>query len=85
MCLSLEILTSIVRTGFPILVELIHLVNSVTIFLSQTTLLRWLTFLLGSHTVILTVAFLDLLISSGTSICSTKAFPPLGNSDDVAV
>ena len=29
--------------------------------------------------------FLDLLISSGTSICSTKAFPPLGNSDDVAV
>ena len=28
---------------------------------------------------------LDLFISSGTSICSTKAFPPLGNSDDVAV
>ena len=32
MCLSLETLTSIVRTSLPILVELIDLVNSVTIF-----------------------------------------------------
>ena len=32
--------------------ELIDLVNSVIIFLSQTTLLRWLTFLLRSQTVI---------------------------------
>ena len=39
----------------PILVELIDLVNSVIIFLSQTTLLRWLTLLLGFQTVILTV------------------------------
>ena len=54
-CLSLETLTSIIRTGLPILVELIDLVNSIIIFLSQTTLLRWLTFLLGSQTVILTV------------------------------
>ena len=38
----------------PILVELIDLVNSVIIFLSQMTLLRWLTFLHGSQTVILT-------------------------------
>ena len=53
MCLSLEILTSIIRTGMPILVELIDLVNSVIIFLSQMTLLRWLTFLHGSQTVIL--------------------------------
>ena len=53
--LSLETLTSIIRTGLPILVELIDLVNSVIIFLSQMTLLRWLTFLLGSQTVILTV------------------------------
>ena len=47
------------------------------------TLLRWLTFLLGSLTVSLTVrpAFLDLFISSDTSICSTLGFPPLGNSD----
>ena len=30
-------------------------------------------------------ALLDLFISSGTSICSTMAFPPLGNSDNVVV
>ena len=48
-------LTSIIRTGLPILAELIDLVNSVIIFLSQTTLLRWSTFLFGSQTVILTV------------------------------
>ena len=53
--LSLETLTSIIRTGLPILVELIDLVNSVIIFLSQMTLLRWLTFLLGFQTVILIV------------------------------
>ena len=39
----------------PILVELIDLVNSVMIALSQVTLLRWLTYLLGSQTLILTV------------------------------
>ena len=33
------------------MVELIDLVNSVVIFLSEMTLLRWLTFLLGSLTV----------------------------------
>ena len=38
----------------PILVELIDLVNSVTIFLSKMTSLKWLTFLLGSQTAILT-------------------------------
>ena len=54
MYLSLETLTSIMRTGLPIMVELIDLVNSVIIFLSQTMLLRWLTFLLGSQNVILT-------------------------------
>ena len=55
MFLSLETLTSIIRTGSPILVELIDLVNSVIIFLSRMTLLRWLTFLLGSQMVILIV------------------------------
>ena len=30
-------------------------------------------------------ALLDLFISSDTSICSTVAFPPLGNSDYVVV
>ena len=55
MQLSLETLTSIITTGIPILVELVDLVNSVIIFLSQMTLLRWLTFLLGPQTVILIV------------------------------
>ena len=45
MCLSLEASTSIIRTGYPILMELIDLMNSVIIFLSQITLRRWLTFL----------------------------------------
>ena len=53
--LSFKTLTSIIRTGLPILAELIDLVNCVIIFLSQMTLLRWLTFLLGSQTVILIV------------------------------
>ena len=43
------------KDWLTILVELIDLVNSVIVFLSQMTLLRWLTFLLGSLTVILTV------------------------------
>ena len=51
MCLYLETLMSIIRSGWPILMELIDLVNSVVIVLSQTTLLRWLSFLLGSPTV----------------------------------
>ena len=49
------ILTSIIRADSPILVELIDLVNSVIIFLSLTTLLRWFTFLLGFQNMILTV------------------------------
>ena len=65
MLLSLEILMSIIRTGLPILVELINLVNSDIIFLSQMTSLRWLTFLLGSQTVILIILlfyFLHLIL-----------------------
>ena len=53
--LSLETLRSIIRTGVPILVEVIDLVNSVIIFLSQMNLLWLLTFLLGFQTVILIV------------------------------
>ena len=75
----------IIRTGLPILTELIDPANSVIMFLSQTTLLRWLTFLLGSQTVILSPALLDIFISSDASICSTMTFPPLGNSDHVVV
>ena len=53
--LSLETLMSIIKTGLPILVELIDLMNSVINFLSQMALLKWLTFLFGSQTVILIV------------------------------
>ena len=81
MFLSLE--ASIIRTGLPILVELIDLVNSIIIFLSQMTLLRWLTFLLRSQIDSLSPALLDFFLSSDASICSAMAFPPLGNSDHV--
>ena len=72
MCLSLEILTSIIRTGLPILVELIDLGNSVTIF--QMTLHN-------SHSPTL----LDLFISSDASICFIMTFSLLENSDHVLV
>ena len=81
--MSLETLTSITGTDLLILVELINLVNSVTIFLSQTTLLRCLTFLLRlcfspSYS-------FGILSFFRISICSTLAFPPLANSDHVVV
>ena len=53
--LSLETLTSIIRTGLPILVELIELLNYVIIFLFQMTFLRWSTFLHESQAVIVIV------------------------------
>ena len=49
------------------------------------TLLRWLTFVLGSQTVTLSPALLNLCLSSDAGICSTMAFRPLGNSDHVVV
>ena len=48
------------------------------------TLLICLTFLLGSQTDSHSHTLLDLFISDA-SICSTMAFPPLGNYDHVAV
>ena len=84
MYLSLETL-SIIRTGLPILVELVDLVNSAIIFLSQTALLRWLTFLMASQTVILTVLLFWIYFVLDASICFTMAFPQLGNSDHVVV
>ena len=80
MFLSLETLMSIIRTGLPSLQELIDLVNSAIIFPSQMTLLRWLTFLLGSQTMIPIVLHFWIYLFS---ICSAMAFPPLGNSDIV--
>ena len=76
MCLFLETLTSTIKTGWPILVELIDLVNfSISNYLSLDP---WLSY---SHS----PAVLYLFISSDTSICSAMAFPLLGNSDDVVV
>ena len=54
-CLSLKTLMFMIKTGKPVLVELIDLANYVIIFLSQMTLLSWLTCLLTSLTVTLTV------------------------------
>ena len=49
----------------------------------QATLLRCLTFLLASQTGSYSPGLL--FISSQASICSTMAFPPLGNSHHVVV
>ena len=45
MCLSLETLTSIIRTGLPILVELIDLVNSVIISNDLTQMVNFPTWI----------------------------------------
>ena len=66
--LSFETLASIIRTNLPILVELINLLNWVIILLSQMTILRWLTFLLWSQTVILVVLVFWVYFSSDASI-----------------
>ena len=80
--LSLETLTSIIRTGLPILAELIDLVNLVIIFTISNDLTQIVNFPTripecDSHS----LAVLELFLSSDASICSTMAFPPLGNSD----
>ena len=81
MCLFLETLTSMIRTGQPILVEMIDLVRSAINNLAQMVNFPTL-FLDGdSHS----PALLDLFLSSDTSLCSTMAFPPLGNSNHVVV
>ena len=81
MCLSLE--TSIIRTGQPFLVELIDLVKSHNFSISNdlTQIVNFPIWIpdCDSHS----PALLDLFISSDASICSTMAFPPLGNSDQV--
>ena len=79
---SLETLKSITRTGYPTLTELIDLVNSVIIFLSQLTLLRSSRISdCDSHS----PAVLDYFLSSNSSICSIMDFPSLENSDHVVV
>ena len=49
------------------------------------TSFRWLSFLLGSLTVTLSFALLDLFISPDASICFQWLPPPLGNSDHAGV
>ena len=85
MFLSLETLMSIIRTGLPILVELIDAVNSVIIFFISNDLPQMVNFPTlipdcDSHS-----PLLDLFLSSDASICSTMTFPPLGNSDHLVV
>ena len=68
------------------MVELVNLLNSVIIFLSQTTFAEIVMFPTqirdcDSHS----PALLNLFLYSNASICSTIAFPPLGNSDHVVV
>ena len=78
--LSLETLTSIIRTGLPILLELIDWYNfSVSNDLTHMVIFpTWIPDC-GSHS----PAVLDLFISSDASIFSTMAFPPLENSGHV--
>ena len=75
MCLSLEML--IIRTVWPILLELIDLVNLVSNDLTQ--IVNFATWIpdCDSHS----LALLNLFISSDASICSSVAFPPLRNPD----
>ena len=82
MFFSLETLTSIIKTGLPILVKLIDLMNSVIISSDLTQMVNFHTRIpdCDPHS----PALLDLFISSD-SICSTTAFPPLGNSGHVVV
>ena len=77
MFLSLETLTSIIRTGLPILVELIDLLNSNNFSVSND-LTRMVNFPAQipdfySHS----PALFDLFLSSDAIICSTMAFPPI--------
>ena len=76
---------SIIRIGSSILVELIDLVNCYNFSIPNdlTQMVNFPTWNpdCDSHS----SALLDLFISSNSSICSTMALLPLGNSDHVAV
>ena len=82
MCLSLETLISIIRTGSPILVELVNCYNfSISNDLTQMVIFpAWI-----SDCDCHSLALFDLFVSSDVSICSAITFPSLGNSDHVLV
>ena len=62
------------------------LVNSVIIFLSQTTLLTMVSLLTWiPDTDCHSCAVSDMFLSSNTRICCAVALPPLGNSDHIVV
>ena len=83
MCLSLETLTSILRTGLPILVEQIDQVNCYNFSISNdlTHMVHFPTWIQDCDCC--RSALSGLFLSSDASICSTMAFPPLGNSGHV--
>ena len=83
MFLCFETLTSIIRTGLPILVELINLVKSIIISNDLTQMVNFPIRIpdYDSHS----PALLDLFLSSDASICSTMTSPPLVSSDHVVV
>ena len=76
-----ETLMSTIRTGLPILVELIDLLNSVIISNDLTQRVNFPTRILDCD--FHPPALLDLFLSSDSSICATMAFPPLVTSDHV--
>ena len=82
-CLSLETLTSVIRTRYHTLVELIDLVKSDIISNDLTQMVNFPVRIpnYDSHSPVL----LDLFLSSDARISSTMAFPPLANSDHVVV
>ena len=83
MFLFLETLTSIIKTGVPILVELINLVNCYNFSISNdlTQMVNFPTRIPDYDSD--SPALLDLFLSFDASICSAMAFLPWGNSDHV--
>ena len=83
LCLFLETLMFLIRTGLPILVELNDLVNSYNFPISNDPIqiVNFPTQIpdRDSHS----PALLDFFPSSDTCICCTITFPPLGNFDVV--
>ena len=75
MCLSLEILTSIIRTGKPILVKLKDLLNSYNFSISNdlTEIVHFPTRIPDCNSQ--RPALLDFFLFSDASICSTMFFP----------
>ena len=83
--LSLETLTSIIRTGLPILVELIDMMNCYNFSISNdlTQVDNFPTWIHDCDSYI--PSLFELFLLSDASICPTMAFPPLRNDVVVSV